>query len=183
MLRDLTQLGATLIGEDRSPFGHTLIVSVPPGSLVAVAQLPLAHEIEAYTPRRVMNDLTRVRMGVSTNTLIGTSDYLNLSGLNVTVNINDTGVDSNHPDFAPPGRLLGDGNPNSLIDYDGHGTHVAWHYCGEWSKSPPSGLPFPAPSPMRVFGARPPTPPSLCKPWIWWLVHSCPTLFCRRTLR
>jgi subtilisin-like proprotein convertase family protein len=132
-LAALTQLGATLIGEDRSPFGPTLIVNVPAGSLAAVAQLPLAQEIEAYTPRRIMNDLTRVIMGVATNTLIGTTNYLGLTGSNVTVNINDTGVDSTHPDLA--GRLLGDNNPDSLIDYDGHGTHVAGIIAGNGSKS------------------------------------------------
>ncbi len=133
-LAALTQLGATLIGEDRSPFGPTLIVSVPPGSLVAVAQLPLAQEIEAYTPRRLMNDLTRVQLNVSSNTLLGTPDYLNLSGLNVTVNINDTGVDSTHPDFLPASRLVGD-FPGSLTDYDGHGTHVAGIIAGNGSES------------------------------------------------
>ena len=76
-------------------------------ALAAIAQLPLAQEIEAYTPRRLLNDLTRVQMGVATNTLTNTSNYLNLSGSNVTVNINDTGVDSTHPDFTgAAGSLL-----------------------------------------------------------------------------
>ncbi len=129
-LAALTQLGATLIGEDRSPFGPTLIVSVPAGSLVAVAQLPLAQEIEVYMPRRLMNDLTRVIMGVAANTLTNTPNYLNLSGSNVTVNINDTGVDGMHPDFLPAGRLLGD-----TTDYDGHGTHVAGIIAGSGLES------------------------------------------------
>jgi subtilisin-like proprotein convertase family protein len=134
VLAALTQLGATLIGEDRSPFGPTLIVNVPSGSLVAVAQLPLAQEIEAYMPRRLMNDLTRVIMGVATNTLTNTSNYLNLSGSNVTVNLNDTGVDSTHPDFLPTTRLLAD-YPSSLTDNDGHGTHVAGIIAGNGSES------------------------------------------------
>ena len=131
-LAALTQLGATLIGEDRSPFGPTLIVNVPSGSLTAIAQLPLAQEIETYTPRRLMNDLTRVIMGVATNTLIGTTNYLGLTGQNVTVNLNDTGVDATHPDLA--GRLLAD-YPSSLTDADGHGTHVAGIIAGNGSKS------------------------------------------------
>jgi hypothetical protein len=135
-LAALTQLGATLIGEDRSPFGPTLIVNVPSGSLVAVAQLPLAQEIEAYTPRRLMNDLARVQLGVSADTLIGTSNYLNLSGSNVTVNINDTGVDATHPDLA--GRVLGD-----TTDYDGHGTHVAGIIAGSGLESTNVGSPIP----------------------------------------
>ncbi|MGD0814502.1 MAG: S8 family serine peptidase [Verrucomicrobiota bacterium] len=133
-LAALTQLGATLIGEDRSPFGPTLVVNVPSGSLTAIAQLPLAQEIEAYMPRRLMNDLTRVIMGVATNTLIGTTNYLGLTGLNVTVNLNDTGVDSTHPDFLPTSRLVGD-FPSSLTDTDGHGTHVAGIIAGNGSES------------------------------------------------
>jgi subtilisin-like proprotein convertase family protein len=129
-LAALTQLGATLIGEDRSPFGPTLVVSVPAGSLVSVAQLPLAQEIEAYMPRRMMNDLTRVQLGVATNTLITTSNYLGLSGLNVTVNLNDTGVDATHPDFAPANSRLRSDYPSSLTDADGHGTHVAGIIAG-----------------------------------------------------
>jgi autotransporter-associated beta strand protein len=133
-LAALTKLGATLIGEDRSPFGPTLIVKVPDDSLVAVAQLPLAQEIEVYTPRHVMNDLTRVAMGESVNTLLGTPDYLNLSGANVTVNVNDTGVDASHPDFTPTSRLTAD-FPGSLFDSDGHGTHVAGIIAGNGSQS------------------------------------------------
>jgi subtilisin-like proprotein convertase family protein len=134
-LAALTQLGATLIGEDRSPFGPTLIVNVPSGSLVAVAQLPLAQEIEAYTPRRLMNDLTRVQLGISTNTLTNTPDYLGLTGSNVTVNLNDTGVDATHPDFAPTNSRLRADYPSSLTDEDGHGTHVAGIIGGNGSQS------------------------------------------------
>jgi subtilisin-like proprotein convertase family protein len=135
-LAALTGLGATLIGEDRTPFGPTLIVSIPPGSLTAIAQLPLAQEIEACTPRHLANDLARVQLGVSADTLTNTSNYLGLSGLNVTVNINDTGVDSSHPDFAPTSRLFANTNDYwALIDYDGHGTHVAGIIAGNGSKS------------------------------------------------
>ncbi len=133
-LAALTQLGATLIGKDRSPFGPTLIVNVPSGSLTAIAQLPLAQEIEAYTPRRLMNDLTRVIMGVATNTLHSTTNYLGLTGSNVTVNLNDSGVDATHPDFAPTSRLRAD-YPSSLTDTDGHGTHVAGIIAGNGSES------------------------------------------------
>lgn len=138
----LTQLGATLIGEDRSPFGPTLIVRVPPTSLVAVAQMPLAQEIEVYTPRRIMNDLTRYLMGESTNTFIGTPTYLNLSGKQVTVNLNDTGVDATHPDLGPTGRMIGD-FPYSLTDGDGHGTHVAGIIAGNGSESKTVAYPIP----------------------------------------
>jgi subtilisin-like proprotein convertase family protein len=127
-LAALTGLGATLIGEDRSPFGPTLVVNVPATSLTAVAQLPLAQEIEVYTPRRLMNDLTRVVMGESSNTLIGTPTYLGLSGSNVTVSLNDTGVDAGHPDLT--NRVLG-----LITDLDGHGTHVAGIIAGNGTES------------------------------------------------
>ena len=176
-LAALTQLGATLIGEDRSPFGPTLIVKVPSGSLVAVAQLPLAQEIEAYTPRRLMNDLARVLLGVSTDTLIGTSNYLNLTGSNVTVNINDTGVDATHPDLT--GRVLGD-----MTDYDGHGTHVAGIIAGNGLESSNVTNPIPGSIiPGASFRGKATNAISLCNPWIWCTVRMCPTLFWRRMLR
>ena len=127
-LAALTAMGATVIGEDRSPFGPTLIVKAPPGSLAAVAQLPLAQEIEVYSPRRQLNDLTRVLLGVSTDTLSNTPNYRNLTGTNIWLNINDTGVDATHPDLA--GRVFG-----VLTDNDGHGTHVAGTIAGSGVES------------------------------------------------
>lgn len=133
-LAELVQLGASLVGEDRSPFGPTLVVNIPSNSLVAVAQMPLAQEIEAYTPRHKANDLTRVIMNVAVDTSSNTPNYLNLTGSNVTVNLNDTGVDATHPDFTPTNRLIGD-FPASLFDPDGHGTHVAGIIAGNGKES------------------------------------------------
>jgi len=135
-LAALQALGAQLMAEDSSPFGPTLTVMVPPDKLAAVAQLPLAQEIEPYASRRLLNDLTRAALGVATNTLYVTSNYMNLSGSNVTVNMNDSGVDATHPDFKGPGgtpRLRG--ASNALYDYEGHGTHVAGSIMGNGSKS------------------------------------------------
>jgi len=134
-LAALTQLGATLLGEDRSPFGPTLIVNIPSQNLVAVAQMPLAQEVEAYTPRHLANDLSRVELGVSADTLLGTSNYLNLTGANVIVSLNDTGVDASHLDFGGPTGLRLQGDPFSLTDGDGHGTHVAGIVAGNGSQS------------------------------------------------
>jgi subtilisin-like proprotein convertase family protein len=135
-VKALTDLGAKVIGEDPGPFGSTLVVTVPPDSVAAIAQLPVAKEVEAYIPRRTANDLSRVQLGVSADTLVGTSNYLNLTGQNVIVNLNDTGVDSTHADFGGPAgttRLFG--NPNALVDGDGHGTHVAGIIIGDGADS------------------------------------------------
>jgi subtilisin-like proprotein convertase family protein len=130
-MKALSDLGAQLVGQDQGPFGPTLVVRAPPESVAAIAQLPLAQEVEAYEQRRLLNDLTRVQLGVSVNTLTNTPNYLNLSGSNVIVNLNDTGVDSTHLDFTGEGasiRLLG--SAAALQDGNGHGTHVAGIIAG-----------------------------------------------------
>jgi subtilisin-like proprotein convertase family protein len=135
-LKALSDLGAQLVGEDQGPFGPTLVVTAPPDSVAAIAQMPLAQEVEAYGSRRLLNDLTRVQLGVSADTLTNTPNYLNLSGSNVIVNLNDTGVDSNHLDFTGAGatvRLIGDAG--SLQDANGHGTHVAGIIAGNGRES------------------------------------------------
>ncbi|MGD1083800.1 MAG: S8 family serine peptidase, partial [Verrucomicrobiota bacterium] len=124
--QSLAALGASVTGRDQSPFGTTLIANVPPDKLAAVAQMPQAQEIESYSPRRMMNDLTRARLGVAA-TPTNSSNYLNLTGSNIWVVVNDTGVDSTHPDFT--GRLTYDSNLYASaalqVDTNGHGTHVA----------------------------------------------------------
>ncbi len=135
-LSALEDLGAKLVGEDSGPFGPSLVVSAPPDSVAAIAQLPLAQEVETYARRRLLNDISRVQLGVSANTLTNTPDYLNLSGSNIVVSLNDTGVDATHKDFTGAGstvRLTGD--PGALVDDDGHGTHVAGIIAGNGSQS------------------------------------------------
>lgn len=118
-LNAFAALGGHVIGEDNSPFGHQIIIQPPADSLVALAQLPIVQSIEPYRRRQLANDLTRVRVGVATNTLASTPNYLNLTGTNVMVNINDSGVERTHPDLI--GRVFG----TAVTDFDGHGTHVA----------------------------------------------------------
>ncbi len=119
---ELEKMGARIVGdEERSPFGPVLRVFPPANKLSALARLPGVQEVEWALPRAPANDFSRVRIGVATDP-VATNNYLGLSGSNVLVNINDSGVDASHPDLSP--RVLGD-TTNTLVDPDGHGTHVA----------------------------------------------------------
>ena len=97
-LADLESLGAQVLGEDRSPFGPVVRVLPPVDSLPFLAGLPGVQELELAGKRALANDLSRVRIGVSTETLAPTN-YLGLTGTNVLVNVNDSGVDATHPDL------------------------------------------------------------------------------------
>jgi len=115
--------GGTIISEDSTPFGPLLTVQPHPDSLPLLAGLPDVQRIEPAPARVLLNDLTRVRLGVAENT-VTTNDYLNLSGNGVMVNVNDTGVDAQNPDLA--GRVsTTDTNSFTTLDPIGHGTHVA----------------------------------------------------------
>lgn len=118
-------LGGEVLAEDRTPFGPSLKVRVPPDQLAAVAGLSGVQIIDRAYARAPANDLTRPRIGVavsSTNAV----NYLGLTGSNVLVQVVDSGVDKDHPDLV--GRVFGD--PLSLTDTDGHGTHVAGIIAG-----------------------------------------------------
>ena len=117
----LAKLGATVFDEGPSPFGPVLTVQAPANSLPTLAQLPGVMLIEAFHPVAPANDLSRVRLGVAPDTITN-ANWLGLTGANVLVNVTDTGVDATHPDLA--GRVTGD-LPVSLVDTNGHGTHVA----------------------------------------------------------
>ena len=140
----LRDLGAEVIREERTPFGPLLTVQPHPDSLQALAQLPQVQRIEYAHGRTLLNDLSRVHLHVAPDTVTA-SNYLDLTGTNVTLNLNDTGVDSGHSDLS--GRVSS-ADPASLVDTNGHGTHVAGTIIGSGGLSvtaldvngdPPSG--------------------------------------------
>ena len=126
----IEKLGGQILAQDRSPFGPIVRVR-PPMDWITLAQLPGVQRVEPYHQRVHANDLSRVTVGVSTNTTT-TDNYMGLTGKNVTVEVNDTGIDANHPDLKP--RVIG-GAPQSLVDTNGHGTHVAGIIAGDGTKS------------------------------------------------
>lgn len=130
-LAGLKQLGAEVEGEERSPFGRVLRVTAPRGKLAALAGLPGVQEIERAQTRASACDLSRVTLGVAPDT-VAPDNYLGLTGTNVLVAVNDTGVDTNHPDLA--GRVWLDVAASGL-DTNGHGTHVAGIIAGSGGQS------------------------------------------------
>ncbi len=129
-LRDLQQAGAVVLDESTSPFGPVLTLK-PGVNWTALAQLPGVSLIERVYPRVAANDLTRDLTGVAADSVVS-SNYLNLTGEGVLVNVNDTGVDAAHPDLA--GRIIAD-LASSLVDNNGHGTFIAGEIAGDGTVS------------------------------------------------
>ena len=130
-LDGLQKLGANVLSEAPSPFGPVFTVQPPNTALAAIAGLSAVQEVEPVRARRLANDLSRVSAGITTDT-ITTTNYLGLSGSNILVAVDDSGVDATHPDLA--GRVLAD-LPASALDNDGHGTHVAGIIASSGGKS------------------------------------------------
>lgn len=125
---ELQKLGVAVVGESRSAFGPMLSVRPPEQNWFAVATLAGVQTVESWQPRVSANDRSRVRLGVSTNTLVE-NNYLNLTGSNVLVALVDSGVDVTHPDLT--NRVFTLTNyPTLLVDSNGHGTHVAGIIAG-----------------------------------------------------
>ena len=127
----IEKLGGTVLATDRSPFGPMVRV-LPPSNWTALALLPGVQIVEPSRQRVSANDLARVRMGISTDTVTN-ANYGGLSGSNVTVAVIDSGIDATHPDFAT-GRVTGI-SAMSLTDTNGHGTHVAGIIAGNGARS------------------------------------------------
>jgi subtilisin family serine protease/subtilisin-like proprotein convertase family protein len=131
---DLRALGVEVVGEYRTPFGPALVVEPASVALAAIARVPAVQGIELARKRQLLNDLARVRLGVSgaTNAPGSFTNHLGLTGTNVFININDSGIDPTHPDLE--GRITSD-VPSTLVDLDGHGTHVAGTILGSGKMS------------------------------------------------
>jgi hypothetical protein len=129
----IEKLGGRIVARDRSPFGPVLRVQ-PPKDWVALAALPGVQIVEPLRQRMHANDLSRATVGVAADTQVS-SNYMNLTGKNVLVEVNDSGIDGDpstgHPDLK--GRVFGD--PANLVDTDGHGTHVAGIIAGNGTES------------------------------------------------
>ncbi len=117
----LRDLGAQVLGQSPSPFGPQLVIRPGAWTLGALAGLPEVQRIETYAERVLLNDLSRVRLGMASN-LTTPRNVLGLTGEGIVVNVNDSGVDGAHPDLV--GRVFS-GFPAVSTDADGHGTHVA----------------------------------------------------------
>ena len=133
VLEAMDGVGVVAVAEGRTPFGPMITVIPSSGSLPLLAQFDGIQRIEVASPRVLLNDLARVRTAVVTNSVEATN-HLGLSGTNVWVNINDTGVDASHPDLVDRVSST-DTNSFTLRDLHGHGTHVAGTLAGTGAAS------------------------------------------------
>src|SRR5581483_6248545 len=102
-ISQIQNLGAKIVSQSTSPFGPVVRVQ-PPQNWTALATLPGVQIVEPFHGRAPANDLSRAAVGVAADTQVGTN-YLGLTGQNVIVAVNDTGIDTNHPDFMTGGSL------------------------------------------------------------------------------
>jgi len=136
----LAKLGVEVLSQDRTPFGAKLVARVPGDKLADLARFTEVQGLERHRPRRLANDLTRPRLGVEVFiaetdadgkvTNVVSTNHLDppLTGAGIFVNVNDSGVDKEHP--ALKGRLRGAGS-----DTNGHGTFVAGIIAGDGTGS------------------------------------------------
>jgi len=134
---ELAALGVEIFAEERSPFGPVVRVSPPTQGWYAVATLPGVQTVELVREREAANDLTRVRLAIS-STPQATTNWLGLTGSNVLVNVNDSWqfTSNNLPEHPDLTNRVIYGTPYSLVDSNGHATHVAATIAGSGAVSP-----------------------------------------------
>ncbi len=128
---DLQQIGGQITGEDWSPFGPVFTVGKVANAVASVASLPSVQLVEIKKSRILANDLSRQTLTVAADTQT-TSNYLNLTGSNILVAVDDLGIDATHPDLAGRVSFF---DPAMGLDTSGHGTHVAGTIAGNGSES------------------------------------------------
>jgi subtilisin family serine protease/subtilisin-like proprotein convertase family protein len=130
----LASTGVREVTRQRSPFGLLVTVETAPDSLVILAQSPDVHLIEKAARRELLNDRSGYLLGSSTD-ITNRVSYDGLTGSNVVVNVNDSGIDWKHPDLTTNRVSTVGSQTNLLTDFDGHGTHVAGTIAGSGEKS------------------------------------------------
>ncbi len=128
-------LGAVVKSQQPFPFGHVVTIVPPVDGLVALAQMPAVQNIEGYNAPLLMNDLSRVRLDVWTNTttLSPGGQWGGLTGAGALIGLVGSGMDLAHPMLAGANFA----NPwSATVDYDGHETFVASVIAGRQNLSP-----------------------------------------------
>jgi subtilisin-like proprotein convertase family protein len=138
----LGQLGVTVGSQSPSPFGTELALQNV--DLSAVANLPGIELVEPSSPRILQNDLTRVITSVSADVFVP-NNYMNLTGSNVIVAVNDSWVPTNGPTIFNPDlvNIFGPTNifPVGIADLAGHATHVGGIIASSGLNSPTNVVP------------------------------------------
>jgi subtilisin-like proprotein convertase family protein len=145
----LEQKGVRIVTEaEPTVFGDVLVVKAGADQLSTIAQMSDVQMLGVHFEKRLMNDLARPLINISTNIPLSTNvpivrppnNYYsndvtlrNLTGEGVMLAVADSGVDETHPDFA--GRVTTIAGP----DFDGHGTHVVGTILGDGTQSPLPG--------------------------------------------
>ena len=133
-LQKVLSTGSRLLRKTEFPYGEVLTVYPGRENLVALAQIPEVQLLEVHNAKILLNDLTRVRMGVAENE---SSENLDLKGTpnvgtDIRVAVMDTGIQTDHPHLNNRVELISHGtnlattvHSSPLSDASGHGTHVA----------------------------------------------------------
>lgn len=145
----LKKMGVTIASQSPSPFGTELSLQNA-NDLAAIASLNGVMEVEPSSARMIENDLSRVIESVSSDVFVP-ANYLNLTGSNVLVAVNDSWVPTNSGSFNPAVTI----NPDltniiglasifpagiGIADLEGHATHVGGIIASSGDNSPTNAI-------------------------------------------